>query len=86
MRAQCAGILLQFLLDYPLGAKRLGHHLQFLVANLGYEHEAGRGAALGMIQARAQYPACVLLGLLGQTSLTSWSALLACMPLAISCH
>ena len=51
MRAQCAGILLQFLLDYPLGSKRLAHHLQFLVANLGYEHDSGREAALAMIQA-----------------------------------
>ena len=56
MRAQCAGILLQFLLDYPLGSKRLAHHLQFLVANLGYEHDSGREAALAMIQARGLPP------------------------------
>ncbi len=41
----CAGfaqILLQFLLDYPVGEKRLDSHLQFLLANLAYEHETGR--------------------------------------------
>ena len=38
----CAQILLQFLLDYPVGEKRLDSHLQFLLANLAYEHETGR--------------------------------------------
>ena len=51
VRQQCSGILLQFLLDYPLGSKRLAHHLNFLVANLGYEHETGREAVLSMTQA-----------------------------------
>ncbi len=37
-----AQILLQFLLDYPVGEKRLDSHLQFLLANLAYEHETGR--------------------------------------------
>ncbi len=46
VRAQCSAILLAFLLDYPLGGARLAHHLNFLVANAGFEHEAGREAAL----------------------------------------
>ena len=42
-----AQILLQFLLDYPVGEKRLDSHLQFLLANLAYEHETGRLAVRG---------------------------------------
>lgn len=34
IRQQCSQLILQFLLDYPLGAKRLQQHLDFLVANL----------------------------------------------------
>lgn len=50
VRALCASTLLQFLLDYPLGAQRLQGHLQFLLANTAYEHETGRLAALGLLQ------------------------------------
>ncbi len=46
VRAQCSAILLMFLLDYPLGEQRLEHHLDFLVANLEFEHESGREAAI----------------------------------------
>jgi U3 small nucleolar RNA-associated protein 20 len=49
VRQLAAAALLQFLLDYPLGEKRLRGHLHFLLANLGYEHEAGRLAAVGMV-------------------------------------
>lgn len=35
VRQVCSQILLQFLLDYPLGPKRLQHHLDFLITNLG---------------------------------------------------
>lgn len=52
MRAQCSAILLAFLLDYPLGGARLAHHLNFLVANAGFEHEAGREAALDAMLVR----------------------------------
>lgn len=31
--------LIQFLLDYPVGAARLRRHLAFLLTNLAYEHE-----------------------------------------------
>ncbi len=52
VRAQCSAILLAFLLDYPLGGARLAHHLNFLVANAGFEHEAGREAALDAMLVR----------------------------------
>lgn len=35
VRRVCSQIFLQFLLDYPLGAKRLQQHLDFLLTNLG---------------------------------------------------
>ncbi|KAK9840687.1 hypothetical protein WJX84_003409, partial [Apatococcus fuscideae] len=50
VRQACASALMQFLLDYPLGPKRLAHHLHHLLANLAYEHEEGRLAALDMLQ------------------------------------
>ncbi|KAJ7564585.1 hypothetical protein O6H91_02G024400 [Diphasiastrum complanatum] len=49
IRQQCSQILLQFLLDYPLGPKRLQQHLDFFISNLGYEHATGREAVLEMI-------------------------------------
>lgn len=49
VRSSCSSALLQFLLDYPLGEKRLQEHLQFLLTNLAYEHESGREAALDML-------------------------------------
>ena len=52
MRQQCSGILLQYILDYPLGAKRLQHHLQFLITNLSFEHESGRQASVDTIKVR----------------------------------
>ncbi|KAK9281533.1 hypothetical protein L1049_004436 [Liquidambar formosana] len=51
IRKKCSHILLQFLLDYRLSGKRLQQHLDFLLANLRYEHSTGREAALEMIHA-----------------------------------
>ena len=48
VRQMCSSTLLQFLLDYPVGEKRLKHHIHKLIANLGYEHEAGRLAAIDL--------------------------------------
>ena len=45
-------MMLQFILDYPLGARRLQHHLQFLITNLSFEHESGRQAAVDTIKVR----------------------------------
>ena len=41
--------LLQFLLDYPLGDKRLFHLLQFLLRSLEFEYESGRKTALEVL-------------------------------------
>ena len=49
-RQLSSSTLLQFLLDYPLGNKRMEHHLQFLLINLNYEHETGRKASLDMLE------------------------------------
>ncbi|KAH9312456.1 hypothetical protein KI387_027491 [Taxus chinensis] len=49
IRKKCSQILLKFLLDYPLGDKRLQQHIDFLVANLSYEHTCGREAVVEML-------------------------------------
>ncbi|KAK2988996.1 hypothetical protein RJ640_013987 [Escallonia rubra] len=51
VRKKCSQILLQFLLDYRLSKKRLQQHLDFLLANLRYEHSTGREATLEMLHA-----------------------------------
>jgi hypothetical protein len=52
VRSACAALkpclklpqaLIQFLLDYPVGAARLRRHLAFLLSNLAYEHEVWHG-------------------------------------------
>ncbi|KAJ0399024.1 hypothetical protein ATCC90586_000493 [Pythium insidiosum] len=50
-RANCATIFITFLLEYPLGAKRLTQHLHFLLKNLAYEYESGRKAVLETLHA-----------------------------------
>jgi U3 small nucleolar RNA-associated protein 20 len=51
VRQLAAASLLQFLLEYPLGTTRLQQHVQFLLTNVGYDHEQGRLAALEMLDA-----------------------------------
>ncbi|GER48680.1 small subunit processome component 20-like protein [Striga asiatica] len=51
IRKKCSQILLQFLLGYHLSEKRLQQHLDFLLANLRYEHSTGREAVLEMLHA-----------------------------------
>lgn len=50
-RANCSSIYLTFLLEYPLGPKRLTHHFKFLLNNLAYTYESGRKAVLETIGA-----------------------------------
>ncbi|CAH0475556.1 unnamed protein product [Peronospora belbahrii] len=45
-RLNCAMIYQTFLLEYPLGNKRLSRHLKFLIDNLSYGHATGRSAVL----------------------------------------
>ena len=49
VRSTASQLLLIFLLEYPLGPKRLRQHIDFLTSNLEYDLESGREAALGMI-------------------------------------
>lgn len=50
-RGNCAAIYLSFLLEYPLGPKRITHHLTFLLNNLSYTYESGRVAVLEALSA-----------------------------------
>jgi len=61
VRQLCAQVFLGFLLDYPLGEKRLRQHLDFVVRNLAYEHASGREAVLILVAAVvAKFPPPVL--------------------------
>lgn len=51
LRKICSQIFLKFLLDYPLGARRLQHYLEVLISNLKYEHSAGRLSVIHTLHA-----------------------------------
>jgi U3 small nucleolar RNA-associated protein 20 len=47
----CRGALLQFLLDYPQGKKRLQNQMSFLAKNLSYVYESGRKSVMELLSA-----------------------------------
>ena len=51
LRRMCGQVLLQFLLDYPLGARRVQHYLEILLINLKCGHSEGRVSIIGAIHA-----------------------------------
>ena len=49
-RALCSQALVQFLLDYPLGERRLRQHIDAIAANLEYVYAGGRLSALRCVR------------------------------------
>ena len=41
VRQLASSTMLAYILDYPLGKKRLDHHVEFLLSNMGYRHSEG---------------------------------------------
>jgi U3 small nucleolar RNA-associated protein 20 len=48
-RLQSRQTILQFMLDYSLGTKKLEKYLEFYIVQLNYEYEDGRESALEML-------------------------------------
>ena len=60
-RTRCADLFVQFLLDYPIGAKRMRQHLTFVLGQLGYGVVAGRVSAVGVLsEVVRRFPVVVL--------------------------
>lgn len=49
VQQQCAAVFLQFLMDYPLGEKRLQQHLGFLLNNLKYPYPEARQVLIELL-------------------------------------
>jgi len=49
LRQQCAGIVINYLLNYPLGETRLEHHLKQIVVNIRYQFEEGRLSGISLV-------------------------------------
>ncbi|KDD71252.1 hypothetical protein H632_c5449p0, partial [Helicosporidium sp. ATCC 50920] len=60
-RGEASAALLEFLLHFPLGERRLRQHRDLLLANLAYPHEHGRLAVLDALLSLAKaFPQPVL--------------------------
>ncbi|XP_065178820.1 small subunit processome component 20 homolog [Sycon ciliatum] len=61
VQLNCRQAMMQYLLDYPLGKKKISEHVMFFLANLKYEMESGRVAVLEMLNLIAtKFPTAVL--------------------------
>eukprot|EP00163_Fabomonas_tropica_P007395 TRINITY_DN1710_c2_g2_i3.p1 TRINITY_DN1710_c2_g2~~TRINITY_DN1710_c2_g2_i3.p1 ORF type:complete len:2520 (+),score=613.45 TRINITY_DN1710_c2_g2_i3:964-8523(+) len=49
IRDLCAQVFYEFLLNYPLGDRRVQSHFNFVMSNLDYQYESGRLSVLGLI-------------------------------------
>lgn len=60
-RELCRQVFLQFLLEYPLGPKRLQKHINFLVKNLSFDYQTGRESVVEFLhQMFSKFPLDVL--------------------------
>ena len=61
VRQRCGELFVLFLLDYPIGAKRMRQHLTFLLSQLSYSVKAGRLSVLAVLgEAVRRFPVVVL--------------------------
>ena len=89
VRQLCSSVLLQFLLDYPVGDRRLQQHLHFIITNLSYQHETGREAAIDMLKVQRSchavlwcaVPCCAM-----PCRAVLCCAALCCIKLPVICH
>jgi U3 small nucleolar RNA-associated protein 20 len=54
VRLQCSQIFLNYLLEYPMGNKRMENHLHQIVLNIKYEYEEGRLSAIDLLSSLIQ--------------------------------
>jgi U3 small nucleolar RNA-associated protein 20 len=61
LRRMCSQVILQFLLDYPLGARKVQHYLEILLINLKCEQSEGRVSIICAIHALIlKFPKAIL--------------------------
>ncbi|XP_038044935.1 small subunit processome component 20 homolog [Patiria miniata] len=75
VRLQCRQVVLNFLLDYPLGNK-LKRHLEFYVRQLNFDLETGRESSLEMLATIfSSFPQIYILVLLIQKTLETYAGM-----------
>ena len=61
VRQRCGELFVLFLLDYPIGVKRMRQHLTFLLSQLSYSVKSGRLSVLGVLgEVVRRFPVVVL--------------------------